>query len=283
MDRQDELGRFLKSRRARLRPADVGLTAYGERRRVPGLRREELAQLAGVSVTHYTRLEQGRAHHVSAEIVDAIAGALRLTGEERAHLHRLVRPARRDGVAAPPVVRPGLRHLLDSLVLTPAVVIGHHTEIVAWNPLMNELVGLDVLPRERRTMSHWLFFGDAARSRMGDTWEAHARRNVAFLRTALARHPDDERLRGHVAVMRVQSTEFERLWQVHEVHEWVSGDVGELSLRHPDAGVLELSYERVLLPSDPGLSGLTLWTAPPGSPSHAALRRLAERLESAAP
>lgn len=272
-----ELSEFLKSRRARLLPENVGLTAFGNRRRVPGLRREELAQLAGVSVTHYTRLEQGNRHNVSAEILDAIAGALRLSDDERGHLHRLVRPARPGGADEAPVVRPGLRNLLHSLVLTPAMVIGTHTDLLAWNPLFGEMVGgLDALPPGRRTITHVLFFGDTARLRLGEDWMMHARMNVAFLRSAAARHPEDSRLRGHLAVMRVQSAEFERMWQEHEVEEWTSGD--DFVLTHPVAGRLELSYERLLLPDDPEMGGLIVWSARAGSPTQAALRRLASEL-----
>ncbi|MFC9977980.1 helix-turn-helix transcriptional regulator [Spirillospora sp. NPDC127200] len=276
MDVRAELSQFLKSRRARLRPEDVGLARYGERRRVPGLRREELAQLAGISLTHYTRLEQGRHQHVSPQTVDAIARALRLTGDEHAHLHRLVRPERPDGAAERPVVREPVRDLLDSLELVPAIVTGHHTEILAWNPLLSELVGgLEETPPEQRTMSHWLFLGDISRRIMGDGWEGHARNIVAFLRAAVARRPGDERLHGHLAVMRVQSPDFERMWEEHEVREWTSG---RMDLDHPRIGRLELRYERLRFPGDPDISGIDMWPAPAGSPSQEALRRLASRL-----
>ncbi|WP_067824513.1 helix-turn-helix domain-containing protein [Actinomadura kijaniata] len=276
MDVRAELSQFLKSRRARLRPEDVGLVRYGERRRVPGLRREELAQLAGISITHYTRLEQGQRQHVSAQTLDAIADALRLTGDERAHLHHLVRPVRPGGAAGPPAVREGVRDLLDSLEIVPAVVTGHRTELLAWNPLISALVGgIEKLPPERRTMSHWVFFDEDARRVLGDTWEEHARNNVAFLRTAAVRRPGDERLRGHLAVMRVQSREFEDLWQEHEVREWSSG---EMRIHHPLVGPLELRIERLHFPADPDVSGIDMWPARSGSPSQAALRRLAATL-----
>lgn len=277
-----ELSEFLKSRRARLRPQDVGLPDYGNQRRVQGLRREELAQLAGVSVTHYTRLEQGHRHHISMEVVDAIATALRLTAAERRHLHHLVRPPRPGGVEELPEIRPGLRCLLDSLVLTPAAVIGRRNELLAWNPLLNEVAGdLNALAPGERTIAHWLFLGDSTRQRLREGWAVHARLEVAFLRSALARYPEDERLRGHVAVLRVRSAEFDRMWQDHEVDEWTSGE--DLVLYHPTAGRLEFAYERAVLPDDPEISGLIMWSTRTGSPSHAALRRLASEVDLARP
>ncbi|MFB4314877.1 helix-turn-helix domain-containing protein [Actinomadura sp. 21ATH] len=278
MDARTELSQFLRSRRARLRPEDVGLVGYGARRRVPGLRREELAQLAGVSVTHYTRLEQGQRLNVSTEILDAIADALRLSQNERAHLHRLVRPGEpglSGGAGEAALVRPNLLGLLDSMVLTAAVLIGRYTEILAWNRLADELTGgLDDSPG-RRTASHWLFLGPNARPWLGDSWKQHARANVALLRSHLARYPGDERLRGHIAVMRVQSPQFERMWQEHEVEEWSIGDESFV-MDHPVVGVLELDYQRVLLPDEPGL-GLLLYSARPGTAARERLQRLAAR------
>ncbi|WP_067177216.1 helix-turn-helix domain-containing protein [Microtetraspora niveoalba] len=276
MDVESELSQFLKSRRARLRPEQVGLPSYGRQRRVPGLRREELAQLAGVSVTHYTRLEQGQRRNVSAEILDAIATALHLTADERAHLHRLARPGSLDesGTNESSSVSPSLLGLLNSMVLTGAALMGRRTELLAWNPLLDELMGGLDAPPSRRTVSHWLFFNEAARQRWGDSWERLSRANVAYLRTGLARYPHDERLRGHIAAMRVQSPDFERMWQAYEVEEWSSG--GEnLVLHHPLVGPVELDYRRVLLPDDPHVRGLLLYSARPGTTSHERMRHLA--------
>ncbi|WP_202638767.1 helix-turn-helix domain-containing protein [Bailinhaonella thermotolerans] len=280
MDVRTELSQFLKSRRARLRPEEVGLTSYGRQRRVPGLRREELALLAGVSVTHYTRLEQGQHHNVSPEILDAVAGALRLTADERAHLHRLARPAppgepgAADGAGGFADVSPSVLGLLDSLVLTGAALIGRRTEFLAWNPLIDEMLGGLDAPPSRRTVSHWMFLNENARRRWGGCWERKARANVAMLRAGLARYPHDERLRGHIAVMRVQSPEFEAMWQAYEVEEWSAGSE-DIVLRHPVVGSVELDYQRVLLPDVPEVRGLLLYSARPGTPSHERMRHLA--------
>lgn len=260
------------SRRGRLRPDDVGLVAYGDRRRVPGLRREELARLAGVSITHYTRLEQGNGASVSDEVLDAIAGALRLTDHERAYLHRLARSCgRRNGVTHElPELRPSLVELLDSLVLCPAVIIGHHTEVMRCNRLFIELYG-----PTPATFSDGIFLDpDGIGRRIAPSWDLHASFNVAVLRASMAQRPHDEHLREHVARMRSLSPEFDDRWQQHDVIEFSHG-MAYMVLDHPIAGRMVLTYEHLVLPGDPSLHGLHLWTAEPGTPSHAALRSLA--------
>lgn len=268
----EELSSFLKTRRGRLRPDEVGLVAHG-RRRVPGLRREELAQLAGVSITHYTRLEQGNSTSVSDEVLDAIADALRLTDHQRSYLHRLARGSRgrTDGSHEPPKLRPGLVDLLDSLVLTPAVIIGHHTQVLGCNQLCIEVFG-----PWPPTMSESIFLDDGMRRRIAPSWDTHAWHNVAFLRASLAHRPHDERLRDHVAAMRSRSGEFDELWQRHDVVEWTHGE-GYLVLDHPVVGRLELSYEHLPLPGDPDIYGLHVWTAPAGTRERAALGALADK------
>lgn len=267
-----ELRDFLKSRRGRLRPADVGVVAYGNRRRVPGLRREELAQLAGVSITHYTRLEQGNGATVSDEVLDAIAGALRLTDHECAYLHRLARTCSRgnDLTSEPPQLRPSLVELLDSLVLTPAAIIGHHTEVVRCNPLFVEVYGSTPV-----TFTDGIFLDpDGIGRRIAPSWELHAGFNVAVLRSSMAARPHDVRLQEHVARLRSLSAEFDERWQRHDVEELDHGEA-YMVLDHPSVGRLVLNYEHLVLPGDPSLHGLHLWTAEPGTPSHSALRALA--------
>lgn len=152
MDRHATLGEFLRSRRARLRPEDVGMQPLPTRRRVPGLRREELAQLAGVSVDYYVRLEQGRGSHVSDAVLDAVANALRLADDERAHLRDLARPRRAARRPAPPrQVRPQLRQLLTAMSDVPAFVVGRRTDVLAWNALGAALIAdfPALPPRER--------------------------------------------------------------------------------------------------------------------------------------
>ncbi|MGI5205729.1 helix-turn-helix domain-containing protein [Spirillospora sp. CA-108201] len=274
MARNGELGEFLKSRRARLRPAEAGLPSHGTRRRVPGLRREELAQLAGVSVAYYIRLEQGTAEGVSAEVLDAISRALRLDGDEHAHLHRLAHPPRRAPVTAPPRLRAPLQHLLDSFAHAPAYVVGHHTNVVAWNRLTSAVfVDLASVPPDERTWSHQIHLNADYRARLGDNWPTVARRNVAYLRFRSGQDPDDPHLRAVIDCLRERSPEFGRLWSAHHVTDLTHG---EARIDHPEAGRLVLPFETLHLPGDPDLSRLMLYAAEPGSPSEAALNRLAE-------
>jgi transcriptional regulator with XRE-family HTH domain len=267
-----ELGDFLKTRRSRLQPVEVGLVAYGDRRRVPGLRREEVAQLAGVSITHYTRLEQGNGANVSDEVLDAVARALRLCDHERSYLHRLARACvRRSGVSdEPPELRESLVDLLDMLVLTPAALIGHHTEIVHCNRMFVEVFGA-VPP----TFTDGIFLHDDVRRRIAPSLDTHTWFNVAVLRASIASRPADQALQDHVTRMRSLSLEFDRLWQRHDVIEF---DFGEayMVLDHPVVGRLTLNYEHMVLPGDPSLHGLHVWTAAAGTASHAALLSLAD-------
>ncbi|MEU8798098.1 helix-turn-helix domain-containing protein [Spirillospora sp. NPDC048819] len=274
MARNVELGEFLKSRRARLRPEDVGVPSYGSRRRVPGLRREELAQLAGVSVAYYIRLEQGTAEGVSAEVLDAISRALRLDGDEHVHLHRLAHPPRREPATGPPRLRAPLRHLLDSITHAPAYVVGHYTNVVAWNRLTAAVfVDLANVPADERTWSHQIHLNGDYRARLGDNWPAVARRNAAYLRFRSGQDPDDPRLRTLIDCLRDRSPEFRRMWSAHHVADLTHG---EARIDHPDAGRLVLPFETLHLPGDPDLSRLMLYAAEPGSSSEEALRRLAE-------
>lgn len=274
-DAAAELTSFLMSRRGRLRPDDIGLVTYGDRRRVPGLRREEVAQLAGLSVTHYIRLEQGNGDTVSDDVLNAVAVALRLTDHERRYLHRLARASRARGSASdePTGLRQGLVDLLEQLVLTPAVIVGHHTDVVGHNRLFTEVVG-----PPPPTLSEAIFLDhEGVRRRLAPSWDSHARDNVAFLRASLANRPDDARLRVHIDTMRSLSGEFDDLWQQHDIIEWTYGE-DHLVLDHPSIGRFELSYEHMLLPGDPHLYGMLLWTAKTGSSSHATLRQLARDL-----
>ncbi|MGC0417216.1 helix-turn-helix domain-containing protein [Embleya sp. AB8] len=273
MDDRTELSDFLKSRRARLRPADVGLRDYGGARRVAGLRREELARLEGVSIAHYTRLEQGRGDAVSAEVLDAIGTALRLDADESAYLHR---PARRPrpcpGAATSPEVRPGLRYLLESFVLTPALLVGRHTQILGWNRLAVAVFGdFPALPPERRTTSHLLFTEPYLRLRRAG-WERAARGHVAHLRVLLGRYRGDAELAAHLDHMRALSPDFARMWAEHPVAQ-VRDRVYVLD--HPEVGELTLHGELIALPDDRSCWGLDAFAAEPGSASERALRELA--------
>ncbi|MCF6522072.1 helix-turn-helix domain-containing protein [Streptomyces sp. JJ36] len=276
LDRRAELSEFLRTRRARLQPQDVGLPSYGGRRRVPGLRREELAQLAGVSVAYYTRLEQGHGHNVSAGVLDAIAGALRLTRAERDHLTHLVKPKRRSArrpAARRQRVRPGLQQLIDGMEHTPAYVVGRRLDVLAWNRLAGALLGNPAaLPPDERNMA-WLVFLDPATRDLYTDWAQKAADTVAWLRMDAGCHPDDPRLAALIGELSVKSPEFRRLWAAHHVQDKA---YGTKELHHPLAGPLTLSYEALRLPADPGQE-LIVYHAEPGSTSAGALRWLAER------
>ena len=267
-----ELGDFLRTRRAALRPADVGLRGYGPRR-VPGLRREELAMLAGVSATYYARLEQGLSTHASEAVVDALARALQLSADEQAHLVTLARsPARRPSRSRPDTVRPGLLRLVDSMPDTPAVVLGRRSEVLGWNVLGHRLVAGHLpfdapqRPAGRPNTARMLFL-DAHTRELYPRWDEEAERAVASLRVLAGRSPDDDELNRLVGELTVRSAEFTRLWARHPVATCVSGTK---QLRHPEVGELELHFEVLTPPDDPGQRVL-LYTAEPGTPSAAAL------------
>ncbi|WP_033822737.1 helix-turn-helix domain-containing protein, partial [Kitasatospora sp. MBT63] len=273
MDQRTELSEFLRSRRARLRPEDVGLPDYGGRRRVPGLRREELAQLAGVSTAYYVRLEQGHGENVSTAVLDGVANALRLTTAEREHLYRLTKPVHRRprGAARPQRVRPAFQQLLDMMDGIPAYVIGRRLDIIAWNRLACALIGdFAALPPEQRNMA-WQVFRDPAARELYDDWEGKATDVVGFLRLDAGSFPDDPRLAALIGELSLKSEDFRRLWAAHDVRD--KGH-GTKELHHPLVGRLTLQYETLRLPADPDQVLLT-YHAEPGSPSAESLRLLA--------
>jgi transcriptional regulator with XRE-family HTH domain len=247
-----DLGEFLQSRRARLRPEEVGLPDYGTRRRVPGLRREELAQLAGVSADYYTRLEQGRGQHVSDAVLDAVAAALRLDDDERAHLRALARPPRRrarPAAAGPPQrVSSGLRQLLDTMGGVPAMVLGRRMDVLAWNRLC-AAVGPDwsSMPAAARNVPRFVFLDEPASRALYPDWRAIADESVAYLRLEAGRRPDDPRLSELVGELSVRNPEFARRWAEHPVREKTRG---VKRIAHPLVGPLRLHYETLRLPDD---------------------------------
>ncbi|AEW99142.1 DNA-binding protein (plasmid) [Streptantibioticus cattleyicolor NRRL 8057 = DSM 46488] len=279
LDRRAELSEFLRTRRARLKPEDVGLPGSSRHRRVPGLRREELAQLAGISVAYYTRLEQGNGRNVSAEVLDAIARALRLSGAERAHLFHLTNPAqhRKKTPARPQQVRPALRQLLDSLEGVPAYVMGRRADVLAWNRMASAVFGdWGALPPRDRNWARLVFLRPGFRDIFLE-WETKAYDVVSFLRMDAGCHPDDPQLSALVGELSVKSEDFRRLWATHDVKE--KGH-GVKRLRHPLVGDLTLSFETFRLPDDPD-QALILYHAEPGSPSAESLRLLASWGEDA--
>ncbi|RFC72619.1 helix-turn-helix transcriptional regulator [Streptomyces sp. AcE210] len=274
LDRRAELSEFLRTRRARLKPQDVGLPDFGRHRRVPGLRREELAQLAGVSVAYYTRLEQGNGRNVSAEVLDAIARALRLTDAEHAHLTHLAKPKQHKKSkrsTRPQQVRVALSQLLNTLDGVPAYIGGPRSEILAWNRMAAALFGdWGELPPRERNWARLVFLNPAYRDLFLE-WDSKASDMVSYLRLYAGCHPDDPELSALVGELSVKSEEFRRLWATHDVRE---KSHGVKRMRHPLVGDMALMYETLHLPDDEE-QFLVMYHAEPGSPSAEALRLLA--------
>lgn len=272
MDRAQQLSEFLKTRRARLRPDENGGGTFGGQRRVPGLRREELAMLAGVSVDYYTRLEQGRARNVSADVLDAVAGALDLDADECAYLHNLAKPGsarRRPG--RPQQVRPEMRQALEALSAVPAYIIGRRLDVLAWNELARLLIAdFPALPSTERNMARLVFLDEAAHDLYPD-WETKARDTVANLRFDAGRHPDDPQLATLVGELSLHSPDFRRLWADHNVRGKTRG---RKRFAHPRLGELALDYVAMRAPDDPDMT-MMIYSAPIGSDAAAALHLLA--------
>jgi transcriptional regulator with XRE-family HTH domain len=284
-----EIGLFLRARRAALEPADVGLPAGITRRRVRGLRREEAAQLAGISVDYYTRIEQGRGRNVSVEVLAAVSRALRLTGTEHDYLRNLAGRSPRGGEragertggacevpAAVPrqSVRPELRLLLEALG-GAALVLGRGTDVLAWNRAGGRLwVALDELPAAELNLARLLFVHPGAEQVHPDL-DAQRRGIVAKLRAETGRNPEEPRVCAVVQELHRESAAFREIWDAGEVLDL---PFGVLRVRNPVVGELLLHFEKMLLPGDPDQVLMTL-VAGPGSPSEAGLRRLAGVLD----
>ncbi|MCC3651937.1 helix-turn-helix transcriptional regulator [Streptomyces sp. S07_1.15] len=285
MNSASELGAFLKSRRSRVTPGSAGLPVIG-RRRVAGLRREEVAELAGVSAVYYTRLEQGRARNPSDAVLDALARVLRLDPTERAHLYDLARRAVRraappsaagrfpgtagqggfegpgdtgDAEAVPGVpVREDLRRLLAAVGAVPAYLLGPAMDVLAANDLAHALLGGLGGGSPGRSNLARLVFLDASARDLFPRWDDVARQTVGFLRLSAGRRPGDARLGRVVTELSRRSPEFRELWAAQEVRE---KSYGTKSFRHPLVGDLDLAYETLSLPGDEGRS-LVVFTAP---------------------
>ncbi|MGW7329582.1 helix-turn-helix domain-containing protein [Streptomyces sp. NPDC054840] len=278
MNSGSELGRFLMSRRALVTPAAAGVPALG-RRRVTGLRREEVAELAGVSAVYYTRLEQGRAHNPSDAVLDALARALRVDATARAHMYDLVHRDRNRSAAtssadagspaADMSVRDGLRRLLAAVGAVPAYVLSPAMDVLVANDLARALVGAPSSACGTGfNLARHVFLDSAARE-LYPRWEEIACQTVGFLRFAAGRRPADAQLARLVAELCVQSVEFRSLWATQEVGE---KSYGVKRFLHPVVGGFDLDYETLALPGDEGRS-LVVFTAPDAR-SDAALRLL---------
>ncbi|KAA0098760.1 transcriptional regulator [Mycolicibacterium sp. P1-18] len=274
------LGEFLRARRAQVDPHDAGLPWVGGRRRVAGLRREELAQLAGVSASYYTRLEQGQSVNASDAVLDAIARALGLDDHERQHLHTLagvrhVRPTRSVSERVDPMTR----DLLDSLTDLPALVVGLRLDVLAWNPLAHALLAghLDVdavdRPAERPNLARMLFLDCHTRDLYVD-WQRKARAVVGNLRLVAGRHPDDPALAALIGELSMKSPEFVALWRDHRVKPC---EADSYRLRHPTAGPLTVTQHNLAVARSTGQS-VCIVTAVAGSASADTLGLLAGSL-----
>jgi transcriptional regulator with XRE-family HTH domain len=274
VDDRNEIRQFLTSRRARITPQQAGLPVYGANRRVPGLRREEVALLAGVSVDYYTRLERGNLGGVSEAVLEALAQALQLDEAERGHLFDLARaanttarPRRRP---AQQRVRPGVQRILDALD-APADVRNGRRDILAANRLGYALYSeLFIDPVRPANIARFVFLSPRAREFFPD-WESTANDLVASLRTEAGRNPHDRGLQDLVGELSTRSQEFRTRWAAHNVRQH---QTGRKRLHHPVVGDLELTYEVLALPADPGLS-LVVYGAEPGSVSQDGLKLLA--------
>ncbi|MBW0273393.1 XRE family transcriptional regulator [Nocardia sp. MH4] len=253
---RETLGAFLKSRRGRVTPESIGLRTYGVTRRVPGLRREELAQLAGVSAGYYTRLEQDQAGTASAQVIDAIARVLRLDVAETAHLHNLA-----ESPAAPRLTRSGPERahprvlaLLDALGDSmPALVLGRRGDVLAWNPTGHALFAahLDAAapadPAVRPSIPR-MFFLDPLSRDLHRNWSELARVHVAYLRLTAGRYPTDAHLAELIGELAMRSSEFATLWAEGEVADCT---VGAMHLHHPTVGDVDVDYQVWLQPDSP--------------------------------
>ncbi|MGQ4432761.1 MULTISPECIES: helix-turn-helix domain-containing protein [unclassified Streptomyces] len=285
MTGKSQLGDFLQARRSQLRPQDVGMPTYGDLRRVPGLRREELALLAGVSVSYYTRLEQGQSLSASPEVLDAIAGALRLDESERRYLHDLTQADRsrtRDRRPAPERVTEAAAQLMEVLADVPAIVLGRRSDVLAWNRLGHALFAGHLDPHapdlaaRRPNMARLVFLDSHTRDLYAD-WPSKARAVVGNLRLVAAEHPQDTALHALLGELSAKSGEFASMWADHRVKACA---VATYEMRHPLVGPLTVVQQT--LSHGPGPT-VVVATTETGSASRAALTLLAQSTIAADP
>jgi transcriptional regulator with XRE-family HTH domain len=266
--RNIKLGDFLRVRRAALSPADAGIVAHGSPRRVPGLRRDEVARLAGVSVNYYTRIEQGEDHHLSGSVMEAIAGALRLNDVERLHLQRLAWPAQVvRHRAGPEKVRDSVVALAESVTGQAVYIVGRRTDLLGGNRLGFALLGLS--PDRRPNLAQRMFLEPAMRDLIVD-WDYWARHVAGYLRMTSAEYPDDLLMAELISQLGLKSPEFVEFWNSQPVADCTHA-VREF--QHPLVGHLTLSEEIVRLPDSPG-QRIIFNGAAPGSESAERLRLL---------
>jgi len=275
VDNRDDIREFLASRRAKITPEQAGLPDFGGSRRVAGLRRAEVAMIAGVSPDYYTRLERGNLSGVSDSVLDALCRALRLDEAERSHLYDLARASgptprtrRRPGKQH---VRPGTRHLLDAMTEAPAFVRNGRLDILAANRLAEALYSpaFDSAARPVN-LARFCFLDQRAEDFYPD-WNDAAHTTVALLRTEAGRDPYNKELTDLVGELATRSDDFRTRWAAHDVR---LHHTGTKRFRHPIVGRLDLGFEAMPMPADPGLT-LTAYSAEPATPASDALRMLA--------
>jgi transcriptional regulator with XRE-family HTH domain len=270
-----ELGGFLASRRAKITPKQARLPVYGGNRRVPGLRREELALLAGVSVEYLTRVERGNAAGVSDSVLEALARALQLDEAETSHLHDLARATRGGGAREPrrraqPGVRPSIQRILDSMSTTPAFVRNGRLDVLAVNPLGLALYApVFETPARPANLARFCFL-DPRAGDLYPNWDDAADKSVNLLRTEAGRDPHNRALTALVGELTTRSREFAARWARHDVR---LHRTGSKSFHHPVVGELTLAFDAMDLPADPGLT-LTAYSAEPGTAAEEKLRLL---------
>ncbi|WP_223690507.1 helix-turn-helix transcriptional regulator [Leifsonia poae] len=282
MDIHDDLSEFLTSRRAKLSPETVGLPDYGGRRRVPGLRREEVALLAGMSAEYYKRLERGNATGVSEAVIDGVSRALRLNEAEHAHLYELVRSA--NAGAHPQRRRPvqksqlttGMRQTIDAMSTVPVFVQNGRLDAIATNTLGRALFSAMLDGVEPPANAARFVFLDPRAQTFYLDWEANTRQIVAILRAEAGRSPFDRQLSDLIGELSTRSDLFRKLWGAHDVREHRTGTK---SVCHPVVGDLDLTYQSMDLESNRGLQML-VFSAEPGSASAERLQLLANWAES---
>ncbi|MDG4779508.1 helix-turn-helix transcriptional regulator [Micromonospora sp. WMMD961] len=268
------LAEFLRASRARIQPDDVGLPGGGRRRRVPGLRREEVAQLANVSADYLARLEQGRVTTASPEVLDALADALGLDRDGREYLHSIAGPKQRPGSRTQTTSRvdPQTQRLLDSLYEIPAYVFGRRLDILAWNPLAAALfTDYGALPERHRNLV-WLTFLDPGYRELNTDWARAAQECVAYLRMEARNYPSDQRLAELVGTLCVKDADFRAWWGGHLV---TGATLRRKIYQHPLVGPLALDSQQFDV-SGKSDQHLVVFTAEPDSPSHEALKLLAQ-------
>lgn len=275
MTHSEDVQKFLTSRRARITPEKAGLPAYGGKRRVTGLRREEVAMLAGMSVDYYVRLERGNLSGASDSVIEALARALKLDDAETAHLFDLARaatvPSRVRRRRSPQTVRPSVQRVIDAITAAPAWVRNDRGDVLAANELGRALY-LDMMEEATTppNSARFTFLNPKARAFFAD-WERSADDIVAVLRSAAGKNPYDKDLTDLVGELSTRSEEFRTRWARHDVKYHRTG---RKQLHHPIVGDLDMSFEALELAGDPGLR-INVYTAEPGSPSEDALKVLA--------